>query len=169
MDFYDLVRRRYSCRAYRSEPVDEAALGRILEAGRLAPTAANRQPFRVLVIPTGPRRDALARIYGRAWFGQAPLVLCVTGLAADAWVRKDGRNYVDVDVAIVMDHLTLAATQEGLGTCWVANFDPSAARDVLGLEPREEPIVFTPLGRPADEPSPKARKPLSELVRRWPD
>jgi nitroreductase len=166
MEFYDVIRNRYSCRAYTSEPVDEAALGRILEAARLAPTAANRQPFRVLVIPTAPRREALARIYHRAWFRDAPLLICVTGASGEAWVRRDGRSYMDVDVAIVMDHIVLAAANEGLGTCWVANFDPAVVRELLALPAGEEPIIFTPLGNPADQASAKERKPLSELVRR---
>jgi nitroreductase len=80
-------------------------------------------------------------------------------------VRRDQRNYVDVDVAIVLDHLILAAADLGLGTCWIGAFDPAAASEVLGLPDGVEPIVFTPLGYPADEPRPKLRRPLSELVR----
>jgi len=169
MDFQELIRRRYSVRAYRSEPVSEEALARILEAGRLAPTAANRQPFRIVVLHAAGRPEALARLYDRRWFVQAPLVLCVCGVPEEAWVRKDGRSHLDVDAAIVMDHLILAATEEGLGTCWIANFDPEAARQVLGLPAEVEPICFTPLGYPAAAPGPKERRPLSELVRygRW--
>jgi nitroreductase len=77
----------------------------------------------------------------------------------------DGKNYSDVDTTIAMDHLILAAADQGLGTCWVAAFDPSAAREVLGLSENEEPVAFTPLGYPADEPKPKKRKALSDLVR----
>jgi nitroreductase len=77
----------------------------------------------------------------------------------------DGKNYNDVDVAIAMDHLILAAADLGLGTCWVAAFDPAAARAVLNLPPGVEPVAFTPLGYPADEPRPKTRKALAELVR----
>jgi nitroreductase len=77
----------------------------------------------------------------------------------------DGKNYNDVDVAIVMDHLILAATDLGLGTCWIGAFDPDAAREVLGLPEGVEPVAFTPLGYPADEPRPKRRVALSELVR----
>ncbi len=107
----------------------------------------------------------MKRIYNRDWFGQAPLVICACGIPAQGWVRRDGKNYSDVDVAIAMDHLVLAATNAGLGTCWVAAFDPDAAREVLGLPEGVEPIAFTPLGYPADRPKPKSRKALSELVR----
>ncbi len=84
MDFQDLIRRRYSVRAYRPEPVSEAALARILEAGRLAPTAANRQPFRIVVLESAGRKEALGRVYARDWFLQAPVVLCVCGVPSEA-------------------------------------------------------------------------------------
>jgi nitroreductase len=166
MEFEDLIRARYSVRAYRPEPVEEAKLARVLEAARLAPTACNRQPFRILVIPTAGREADLARIYPRPWFVQAPWLIAACGLPAENWIRRDGKNYNDVDVTIAMDHLILAAANEGLGTCWVAAFDPVAARDVLRLEPGLEPVAFTPLGYPADSPRPKQRKALGELIRK---
>jgi len=166
MEFSELIRSRYSVRAYKPDPVPEEALARVLEAGRLAPTAANRQPFRILVLRTAGRAEELQRIYHRPWFVQPPLVLGVCTLPSEGWVRKDGRNYTEVDGAIVMDHLVLAAAAEGLGTCWVGNFDAEAAREVLALPEGVEPLAFTPLGWPADQPSEKKRKGLSELVRR---
>lgn len=165
MDLFATIQQRYSVRAYASTPVEEAKLQQVLEAARLAPTAANRQPFQILVIRTAGREADLRRIYARDFFVQAPLLIGVCGVPAAAWVRRDGHNYVDVDAAIVMDHLVLAATALGLGTCWVAAFDPAAAREVLGLPPELEPVAFTPLGYPADPPREKKRKPLSELVR----
>ena len=93
------------------------------------------------------------------------MVICACAIPAEGWVRIDGKVYTDVDVAIAMDHLILAATELGLGTCWIAAFDPAAAREVLDLPDGVEPIVFTPLGYPADESRPKERKPLSDLVR----
>ncbi len=171
MKFQDLVRARYSARAYKPDPAPDAALQQVLEAARLAPTASNRQPFRIIVIHTAGREAELGRIYHREWFAQAPLVLCVAAVPAEGWarVRFDGKSYSDVDAAIVMDHIVLAATDLGLGTCWVAAFDPAAARAVLGLPPGVEPVAFTPLGFAADRPGPKTRKPLAELVRyeRW--
>ncbi len=166
MEFAELVRRRYSVRAYKRDPVPEAALARVLEAARLAPTAANRQPFRVLVIRTEGRKEELGRMYQRSWFVEAPLLLAVVCLPAEAWVRRDGKSYADVDAAIAMDHLVLAATAEGLGTCWVGAFDPAAAREILALPAGVEPIAFSPLGFPADQPPEKKRKALAELVRR---
>lgn len=167
MEFGELVRRRYSARAYRPDPVDDEALTRILEAVRLAPTASNRQPFGVVVVPTDGRKDAIRRIYDRDWFIEAPLVLAVCSLPAEAWTRQtDGWSAADTDVAIAMTHLILAAADEGLGTCWIASFDPEAAREILGLPDGVVPVAFTPLGHPADEPEPKERKPLEALVHR---
>jgi len=170
MNFQELVRKRYSVRAYESRPVEEEKLARILEAACLAPTACNRQPFRIIVVPTKGREDELRRIYGQAWFVQAPLILAVCALPAESWVRKyDGWNAAEVDATIAMDHLILAAAEEGLGTCWIAAFNPAAAREVLGLPPDVVPVAFTPLGYPGDAIQPKKRRPVPNLVHldRW--
>ena len=165
MDFQDLIRKRYSVRAYKSDPVEDEKLQQVLEAARLAPTAANKQPFQLIVIRTAGREEELGRIYKAKWFVQAPLVICACGVPAQTWVRMDGKNYNDVDVTIAMDHLILAATDLGLGTCWIAAFDPAAAREVLGLPDGVEPIAFTPLGHPAQQAPARKRKPLSDLLR----
>ena len=165
MDFLELIQKRYSVRAYKQEPVEKEKLQKVLEAARLAPTASNRQPFELIVIETRGREAGLKRIYGREWFVQAPLVVCACARTSEAWTRRDGKNYSDVDTTIAMDHLILAAADLGLGTCWVAAFDPAAAREVLGLPAGVEPLAFTPLGYPADAWKPKKRKPLSDLVR----
>jgi len=169
VEFSDLIQQRYSTRAYKGLPVPEDALQRVLEAARLAPTAANRQPFQLVVVHTAGREAELARIYGNAWFTQAPIVICACSVPGQTWTRRDGKNYADVDVAIAMDHLMLAATAEGLGTCWIGAFDPVAAREVLGLPEDVEPVVFTPLGYPADQRQAKRRRPLDALVHneRW--
>jgi nitroreductase len=165
MEFFELIQKRYSVRAYRSTPVEKEKLQKVLEAARLAPTAANKQPFELIVIETKGREVELRRIYGREWFVQAPLVICACARTPEAWTRRDGKNYADVDTTIAMDHLILAAADLGLGTCWIAAFDPAAARDVLKLPAHVEPVAFTPLGYPADDWKPKKRKALWELVR----
>ncbi len=164
MEYFELIRNRYSVRAYRQDPVEDDKLQQVLEGARLAPTAANRQPFKLIVIHTQGRQSELKNIYRREWFVQAPLLICAVGVPRNAWVRGDNRRYLDVDVAIVMDHLILAATNLGLGTCWVAAFDAVAARRLLQLPDEVEPLVFTPLGYPADQPEEKERKSLTELV-----
>ena len=165
MDFQELIRERYSVRAYKPDPVEKDKLNTVLEAAKLAPTAANRQPFKLIVLETEGRKSELNQIYRKDWFVQAPLLICAVGIPARSWVRDDMRRYLDVDIAIVMDHLILAATDLGLGTCWVAAFNSQKAIEILELPDEVEPLIFTPLGYPADTPGPKERKPLSDLVR----
>lgn len=171
MDFRQLAAARRSVRAYRPDPVPEALLREVLEAACLAPSACNRQPFRVVVLTTSGREADLLRVYPKPWFVEAPLVLAVCAVPAEAWTRSrhDGWSAAETDATIATDHLLLAAADRGLGTCWVAAFDPVVAREVLGLPDDVVPVAFTPLGWPADAPAPKERRPLEELVRyeRW--
>ena len=170
MEYSELIAARYSVRAYRADPVEDEKLEAVLEAARLAPTAANRQPFQLVVMHTAGREEEIGKIYRRPWFVQAPLVIGVCAISSLAWVRESDRfNARLIDAAIVADHLILAAANLGLGTCWIAAFNVEAARSAMGLPEEAEPVIFTPLGYPADGPGPKVRKPLNELVRyeRW--
>lgn len=167
MDFEKLILERYSCRHYSDQAVDDHLLTKVLEAARLAPTAANRQPFQIIVIKTQGQGEELLKIYPKDWFIQPPLVLCVCCQPEIGWLRKkyDNQSYAVVDAAIVVDHITLQAADLGLGTCWIGDFNPQEARDFLGLPDEIEPVAFTPLGYPLDQPGPKKRKELEELVR----
>lgn len=167
MDFDQLVQKRYSCRQYAAEPLQEDHLDKILEAARLAPTAANRQPFQIIIIRTKDNQEDLLEIYHRDWFVQPPLVLCVCSVPEDGWRRKkyDDQSYAVVDAAIVMDHITLQAADLGVGTCWIGDFNPQAAREYLQLPPQVEPVAFTPLGYPLDQVREKTRKALEDLIR----
>jgi len=170
MEFSELITYRGSIRGYKPDPVEDEKLLAVLEAARMAPTAHNYQPFRLIVIHTEGREEEISRIYGRRWFFQAPLVIGIVSVPEEGWVRQqDGKNYYEVDAAIVMDHLILEAHNQGLGTRWVAAFDPEAAREILGLPDEVVPVIFTPLGYPNREPRPKIRKSLDEIVRyeRW--
>ena len=165
MEFQELIAQRYSVRAYKPDDVPSNMIDKILEAARLAPTAANRQSFKLFVIKTAGFKDELKNIYHQEWFTQAPYVIGICGIPEGNWIRKDGKNYADVDSAIVMDHVILAATNMGLGTCWIGAFDPNAARKFLDLSQEMEPIAFTPIGYPADHVRMKKRKPIDKLVR----
>jgi nitroreductase len=165
MDVLEAITARYSVRGYKPDPVSDEVLDQVLRAALQAPSAANRQPYRVVVVGTRGREEELGRIYDRPWFVQAPLVLGVVALPGEAWRRSDDMSYDVVDATIAMDHLILAATALGLGTCWVAAFDPAAARDVLGLPGDAEPVAFTPLGYPDKEARGTGRRPLAELVK----
>ncbi len=164
MDIFEVIQKRHSVRSYKPDPVEPEKLQQILECARLAPTAANRQAFKVMVINTEGNKEVLQNIYRNTWFVNAPHILCVCSIPEKCWVRSDKKNYSDVDAAIVMDHMVLAATALGLGTCWVAAFDVEAARAILKLEDIWEPIAFTTLGYPNDSAFKKVRKPLEETV-----
>jgi len=164
MNFQELMRHRYSVRAYKSDPIEPAKLNQILTAVQFAPTAANRQPFKLIIVKTEGIQASIRAIYDRDWFVSAPIIICACGIPEQGWVRADGKSYLDVDIAIVMDHLSLAAADLGLGTCWVAAFDVIAARDFLKLPTRIEPIILMSLGYPADLPGQKVRKPIEELI-----
>lgn len=166
MNFKDLAVSRYSVRAYKKTPVEKEKLDAILEAARLAPTAANRQPFRIYVIDVEKNRNELKKMYSRDWFVQAPLVIGIAAVSDEAWVRRfDDENYAVVDATIAFDHLILQAADLGLGTCWIAAFDPDVARHLLALPDDWQPVAFTPLGYPADEWRDKKRRELEELTK----
>lgn len=170
MEFKQLLQQRYSVRGYRSDPVEAEKLNYILEAARLAPTAANRQPIRIMVAQVKGNEKQLSRLNGREWFVQAPLILCVCGLRGEAWVREcDKFNTAVMDASIVMTHIILSAADVGLGTCWVGSFNPVDAREVFQLPDDVEPVALTPLGYPAIAARAKDRKPVESLVRygRW--
>jgi len=167
--FIELAKARYSCRNYDARPVEQEKLDLILEAGRVAPSAVNFQPWHLYVIRDKESLKQIHEAYHREWFRTAPCVLVVAGDHRRAWKRKeDGKDHTDVDVAIATDHMTLQATELGLATCWICNFDVTRAREVLDLPEHMEPVVFLPLGYPLDETDPnrhaEKRKPLSELV-----
>jgi nitroreductase len=169
MEFYDLVKARESIRQYDSaRPVEREKLMRILDAGRLAPSAANRQPWRFLVVSSERMLKEVRACYQRDWFSRAPHILVVTGRKDDAWVRQyDGYNSLETDLTIAMDHMILAAENEGIGACWIAAFNPEILRDALSLKHDEVVYAITPLGYPPrgfSKKGHKDRKPLGNIV-----
>jgi|SRR6056297_1166943 len=168
MDFQELAKRRYSCRNYLNQPVEDEKVVRVLDTARLAPSAKNLQPWHFVVIQ---EPDSLAKIiscYAGEWLKTAPMILVACGDHKGAWYRSDGKNHTDIDLAIAIDHLTLAATDIGLATCWICNFDVMKCASILQLPEGVEPIAMIPLGYPADQPDTRRhqikRKKLDELV-----
>ena len=170
--FQELAEKRRSVRAYKPDPVPEEMLQQVLEAARVAPSACNKQPWRFIVVRSETGRRALGAAYAREWFWKAPVAIAVCILPKEAWTRSyDGQNYAMVDGALAMDHMTLAAAELGLGTCWIGAFDPAAVREILGLPDGVEVVGMTPLGFPDVEANPRvrSRRPLGETVmkERW--
>ncbi len=168
MDCMDVIKARRTIRSYLPDPVEDDKLQTVLEAARLAPTAANRQPFRLIVVHTAGKEAEIAKVYpaGANWLSRAPLIICACSIPIQGWTHfATGKNYCDVDVAIAFDHLTLAAAGLGLGTCWIAAFNHEPLRHLLHIPASMEPVVLTPLGYPEGTPGPINRRPLSDLVR----
>ena len=168
MTFLELAKRRYSSRNYKDKAVEKNLLLQVMEAGRIAPSAKNKQPWHFVAI-TEP--ESLAKIrdcYEEKWLDSAKAIIVVCGDHRDAWRRADGKIHTDIDVAIAVDHMTLAATDIGLGTCWVCKFDVMKCAKVLELPYGVEPVVLLPIGYPADEVDPnrheQLRKPINEVV-----
>ncbi len=168
MDIYEVIKKRRSCRSYKTDPVDDEKLTRVLEAARLAPSAANRQPFCMVAVKDKNKKRMLGAAYSKEWFLEAPIIICACVRPSQAWKRGDGKNYADVDVSIAMEHLVLAATKEGLGACWVAAFKARELKDFVEdvfNEKGVEPVAMTPLGYPNEVPAPSSRKPFDELFK----
>ena len=164
MNFLELVKNRYSCRAYKALEVEKEKLDYIMECVRLAPSACNKQPWKFRVISSEEDRKKLCQCYNREWFATAPVCIIASVLHDEEWVRADGKHHGDIDIAIAVEHLCLAAAEQGLGTCWVCNFDAELCKSLFGLGENVEAAVLIPLGYPADEPKEKKRKSMEEIA-----
>ena len=172
MDLYESLRCRYSVRRFEPRPVEEEKLQRLLEAARLAPSARNAQEWRFVIVRAPETRARLEQAAkGQAQVGEAPVVIAACA-EHDGRTMTCGQPAYPIDVAIAVSQLTLAATAEGLGTCWIGRFDEAEAKAALGM-PAEDGVrivVLLPLGYPAVSPPPrKVRLTLPEIVRyeRW--
>ena len=154
MDFYDVIRQRKSVRKYKSDPIPDEVLNRILEAGRIAPSAKNIQPWHFIVVKDPAIKEMVAEASrGQLFMADADVILCGCALEDIAWGRMGGyMSSFAVDLTIAMDHMILAATNEGLGTCWIGAFDEKAAKEVLGVPDNVRIVALTPVGYPAEEP-----------------
>lgn len=169
MEFNELINARESIRNYDPEkPVPGKILEKILDAGRLAQSACNNQPWKFLVVSSSGMLEKVRSCYHREWFKHAPHILIVMGYKDQAWTRSfDGYNSIETDVAIAMTHIMLAAENEGVGGCWVANYNPEILNKAVN--PDGKGIIFgiTPLGYSKEgfvKKGDKSRKALNEVV-----
>lgn len=164
MELYEAIQKRYSVRAYQDKPVEQDKLDRILEAARVAPSGSNRQPWKFVVVrDAGMRKKLVAACCDQAFVAEAPVVIAGVGLMPERSMHCDVPGD-PVDVAIAMEHIALAATAEGLGTCWIGAFHQDPVRDLLGVPKTAKVIEVMTLGYPADQLRPKKRKPVGEIV-----
>ena len=167
MDFIDVLQKRYSCRSFAAQAIEPEKIIRILEVGRIAPTAVNKQPVHIWAVSKPETLEAIKGVT-RSNYG-APLLLVVGCKPADAWVRRyDGKNGAEVDASIVATYLMLAAENEGLATLWVGSFDPAQLKDILPGTEGYELVAMINVGYPSPDskPSPmhETRKALDEFV-----
>lgn len=164
MNFLELVQKRYSVRGYASTPIEQSKIDYIIECARLAPSACNRQPWKLILLEKQRLRD-FAPVYSRDWFAEAPLAIVVCADHGTSWKRPaDGKDHSDVDASIITEHIVLAATEQGLGTCWICNFDVEFCRSFLALPPEWEPVSIIPVGYARCEERPKVRKAPDEIM-----
>lgn len=157
MEFEKVLKKRRSVRRYKADPVPRQSVLTILEAARIAPSAAHRQPWHFIVVEDAEMR---AKIAGRqAWAAVAPVTVVAFAdeEASPSWCSND--------VGIAFEHLVLAATDLGLGTCWMGLTSRNdEIRGLLGTPTNLKVVAMTPLGFPDEEPAPKERKSLDEIV-----
>lgn len=165
MDVLEAIRTRRSVRAYSSQPIPPEVMARMREALRMAPSACNLQPWRFILVIREELRRGLGRLANdQHWMAEAPVIVVACGFPADAYKFMGGYgNSADIDVAIALDHLTLAAVADGLGTCWVGAFNEKGVKEMLQIPAHVKVVAMTPLGYPA---SPALNHPLDSTRRK---
>ena len=169
MDLYDAIWKRRSVRSFLSREIEDRKLNRILEAGLSAPSASNKQPWRFIVVRNEETRKKLASAARNQNFvAEAPVVLVACGVDPD-YVMACGQHAYTVDVSIAVDHITLAAVVEGLGTCWIGAFYEDQVKSLLSIPENVRVVALLPMGYPADHPAPTQRKSFENRVtgERW--
>lgn len=164
-----LFSRRFSCRRFAGEPVPAEVLTELLEAARWAPSAGNLQPWRFVVVHSAAaRRQLAAAAYDQGFLAEAPVTVVVCAVPDESGRRYGLRGrtlYCLQDTAAAVENLLLAAAARDLGTCWVGAFDEEAAARALDLDPAWRPVALVPVGRPAEQPRGRRRRPADEVVR----
>jgi nitroreductase len=164
MELKEVIKNRKSIREYEDKAIPEDKLLRVLEAARLAPSGANRQAWKFVVVRDIQRRQKLAQAAeGQTFVAQAPVVIAAVATLPEPMMICGVPAYA-VDLAIAVDHITLAAVDEGLGTCWIGAFSQEAARKILNVPAKYKIVALMPLGFPKEPGRPKIRKSLEEIV-----
>lgn len=164
MDVMSAIRTRRSIRAYKDKPIEDEKLSAVLEAGRLAPSARNQQEWKYVVVKDKSLREKLAdAAYGQQFVGQAPVVI-VACATQTKHVMPCGELSYPIDLAISVDHMTLEAVEQGLGTCWIGAFKQDEVKKLLGIPDGVRVVVLLPIGYPDESPSPRPRKSLEEII-----
>ena len=163
MDIYEAIQRRCSIRSYADRPIEDDKLKRVLNTGRLAPSASNKQNWKFVVARDKTLREKLAAAAEQPFIAQASVVVAAVSTEPDYEMHCKIPS-APVDCAIALDHMTLAAVAEGLGTCWIGHFDQDTCRGILGVPESATIIELLPMGYPDCTMKPKERKELAQVV-----
>jgi len=168
MDFYEVIRTRRSIRSFKPDPIPDEVLSRVLEAVRIAPSGSNRQPWKFIVVKDEAlKKHLVPACHNQRFIAEAPAIIVACG-SDIRWNRGGymGQMSMLVDVSIAFTHLILAARVEGLGTCWIGDFNNDEVKKVLDIPEDMNVVAVTPLGYPKEEAftEPGPRKPLAEIV-----
>jgi nitroreductase len=164
VELMEIIEKRRSVRAYKTQEISDEKLSKVLEAARLAPSASNRQPWKFVVVRDPAKRGELAKASrGQSFVGEAPIVIAGVALEPER-VMSCGVPAYAVDLAIALEHIALAAQDEGLGTCWIGAFSQEEVKKILGVPDQYKVVALMPIGYPEDAPGPKTRKPLDDIV-----
>lgn len=165
INFLELVKSRISIRQYTSQEVENDKLKYILECTRLAPSAANYQPWQFWIVKDEKMKHLIQQCYSAKWLSNAPVYIVAFSDTSQSWKRSfDGKDHADIDVAIAIEHICLAATEQGLGTCLVCNFDIQEFSELLNVPDNLEPIAIIPIGYTSQEVSRNPIRKLSEEI-----
>lgn len=166
MNFLELVKSRFSARNYKPDEVEQEKLDYIIECARFAPSAVNYQPWHFIVVKSDEQKKKLWPCYPPRWFSGAAAYIIVCVDRSVAWTRaSDSKNHADIDGAIAAEHICLAAAEQGLGSCWVCNFDPVLFRSNFQLSPDQYPVAILSLGYVKEAPGHfSSRKEAGEIV-----
>jgi len=163
MTVLEAIRKRYSCRAYRDQPIEQEKLDQIFEAAQLAPSARNIQDWRFVVVTDKEKKRQVAETTNRPEvFGKAGAIIAACSNSDD--IMKCGQPVGPIDVAIALDHISLQATELGLGTCWIGSFDPQKVRAILSIPDDIAVIELMTVGYPAKGQRETTRQPIENIV-----
>ena len=164
MNVMEAIRTRRSIRVFQRKDVEEEKLARVLEAGRLAPSARNMQEWKFVVVRDQSTRERLMiAAKNQLFVGRAPVVIVGCGIIAD-YTMSCGQLSYPIDVAIAMTQMTLQAVAEGLGACWVCAFNEAAVKEVLHIPAEVRVVALLPLGYPDEQPASRPRKSAAEVI-----
>ena len=162
----ELIETRRSIRSYKDQEIEEDKLDYVLQAFRKAPSAKNLQPWKLVVIKNKKiLKDIAIACNNQTFMEEAPVIIAACAKEEEAYGMMGGyMNSYPIDIAIALEHLILAATEKGLGTCWIGAFKEQLVKDILGVPKNVRVVALTPLGYPAREASVRGRKPLTEII-----